>query len=172
MQGKTDLENKGFEGGKPEQPVPLTEKQLKIIEIYRNKSCNISETCIAASITRPTFYNYYNNNQLFREAIDDVDEEDLDFSESQLRRLIKGQYILRHKKDKEGNPIPGEYELDAEGEPIRDYITPIDNAAVMFKLKTKGKKRGYTYRTEVTGADGTAIGGFKIKITRKKKEGE
>jgi len=153
-------------------PKPLTVQQLNIIEIYRNKSCNISETCIAGQITRPTFYNWVNNNPLFKSAVEDIDEEDLDFAESQLRFLMKGQYILRHKKDKDGNPIPGEYELDAEGNPIREYITPIDNASVMFKLKTKGKKRGYVYRQEITGADGSAVGGFEINIMPKKKKNE
>lgn len=178
MKDNDQLSNNGHEGEAPKQlpkkdepvAVPLTEHQLNTIEIFRNKSCNISETCIASKICRPTFYSWYNKNPLFKEAIDNVDEEDLDFAESQLRFLMKGQYVLRHKKDTNGNPIPGEYELDAEGEPIREYITPIDNASVMFKLKTKGKKRGYVYRQEITGADGSAVGGFEINISPKKKK--
>lgn len=169
MKDNDQLSNNDHEA---KAPKPLTVQQLNIIEIYRNKSCNISETCISGKITRPTFYNWVNNNPLFKSAVEDIDEEDLDFAESQLRFLMKGQYTLRHKKDKDGNPIAGEYELDAEGNPIREYITPIDNASVMFKLKTKGKKRGYVYRQEITGADGSAVGGFEINIMPKKKKNE
>jgi len=163
-------ENKTVKPGEtPVVPHVFTEQQLNILEIYRNKSCDISKTCVAGKISRPTFYKWYNNIPDFKEAVDDINEEDLDFAESQLRFLMKGQYVLRHKTDKQGNPIPGEYEMDAEGEPIRDYINPIDNASVMFKLKTKGKKRGYVYRQEITGADGSAVGGFEINIVRKKR---
>lgn len=161
------LSNKGHEG---EAPKPLTKEQLNMIDIYRNKSCNISKTCVAGKISRPTFYDWFNNNPLFKQAIENINEEDLDFAEDQLRILMKGQYTLVHKIDKDGNPIPGEYELDAEGEPIRQWITPIDNASVMFKLKTQGKKRGYVYRQEITGADGSAVGGFVINIAPKKKK--
>lgn len=178
LKDNDQLSNNGHEGKAPaqlkeEKPAkPLTVQQLNITEIYRNKSCNICDTCIAGKISRPTFYKWFNNNPLFKETIENIDEEDLDFAESQLRFLMKGQYTLRHKKDNNGNPIPGEYELDAEGQPIREYITPIDNASVMFKLKTKGKKRGYTYRTELTGAEGSALGGFEINILPKKKKNE
>lgn len=167
LKDNDQLSNNGQEG---KAPKPLTDKQLNIIEIYRNKSCDISKTCVAGEISRPTFYSWFNNNPLFKEAIENIDEESLDFGESQLRFLMKGQYTLKHKKDSNGNPIPGEYELDAEGEPIREYITPIDNASVMFFLKTKGKKRGYVYRSEITGADGSAVGGFKITIRPKKEK--
>lgn len=180
LKDNDQLSNNGHEGEAPKQlkkeivpvEIPLTKEQLNVIAIYRNKSCNICDTCIASKISRPTFYKWFNNNLLFKEAIEHVDEEDLDFAESQLRFLMKGQYVLRHKLDVNKEPIPGQYELDAEGEPIRDYITPIDNASVMFKLKTKGKKRGYTYRTELTGAEGSALGGFEVNILPKKKKSE
>jgi hypothetical protein len=38
-----------------------------------------------------------------------------------------------------------------------DLVGNKDTAATIFLLKTKGKKRGYIERSEITGADGESI---------------
>lgn len=162
----------GHEEEQPEIEPIFSDKQKNALRAYRMKDCSITLACIATGISRMTFHNWMNNNPDFKEAVKMIDEEDLDFAEGQLRTLMKGQFVYKKKKDKNGNPIEGQFELDAEGNPIREWITPIDNASVIFKLKTKGKARGYTYRTEITGAEGNAIGGFEINIVRKKKDGQ
>lgn len=147
----------------------FTHDQKKFLIAFAQASCNVSEASRMCGLTRMTWHNYMNkppreedkNKTTFKEYAEQIQEMDLDFAESQLSYLMKGQYVIR--MDKEGKPI-----LDAEGEPIRDYITPIDTTAVIFKLKTHGKKRGYTQRTEVTGAEGQPLGGFEIHIKRNK----
>jgi hypothetical protein len=64
------------------------EMKKKVIQIYEKKAGNISATCIAADISRRTFYTWKENDQKFREAIEDVDEALLDFAESQLLRKV------------------------------------------------------------------------------------
>lgn len=167
MQDPTNLENTGHED---ENPFKFSHNQKKLLKAYEQASCNISEACRLAGLSRMCFHNNYNQVPEFKSAIEMLQEEDLDFAESQLKFLMTGQFVYRKKKDAAGKEIEGEFELDALGNPIRDYITPIDNSSVIFKLKTKGKNRGYTYRQEITGAEGNAIGGFEINIVRKNKE--
>lgn len=179
MQEDGSLENKATEGKKP---FKFSFGQLKQIKAFKVASCNISEACRIAGCTRMAFYKNLNECPPFRENIEAIQEAELDFAESQLKFLMTGQFIYKRRKDSEGKDIPVknwkgevipnqfELELDALGNPIRDYIIPIDNASVIFKLKTHGKKRDYTYRTEITGAEGKPLGGFKIKIGRKNKD--
>lgn len=162
------LENGGNEVGKP---FSFSATQNKVIQAYKAAGCNISQACEKANISRTWFYELLKEPE-FKAEIESINEADLDFAESQLQFLIRGQYTLIHKTDLQGNPIPGEYEKDANGEPLRHYHIPIDNASVMFKLKTQGKKRGYVYRQEITGAEGSAIGGYEIHISRKQKDGK
>ena len=162
--------NNGHEEEQPEIEPKFSDLKERALKAYRAKDCSITAACDAIGISRMSFHNWMNRDPDFKEAVKMIDEEDLDFAEGQLRTLMKGQFVYRKKKDKHGKDIDGQFELDAEGNPIRDWITPIDNASVIFKLKTKGKNRGYTYRTELTGAEGNAIGGFEINIVRKKKD--
>ena len=47
--------------------------------------------------------------------------------------------------------------LDFAESKLHNMIAAENTAAVIFYLKTKGKKRGYIERNEVTGADGSQI---------------
>lgn len=147
----------------------FSKNQKRMLVAYAQASCNATHASQLCGMTRASFYKYMNDAPkpehkhliTFKEYIEQIQEMDLDFAEGQLKYLMKGQYI--YKKDEDGKLI-----LDAEGDPIREYIQPIDTTAVIFKLKTHGKKRGYTQRTEITGAEGQPLGGFEINIKRKK----
>ena len=51
----------------------------------------------------------------------------------------------------------GDVLLDFAENKLFDLVKDKDTAATIFLLKTKGKKRGYIERSEVTGADGESI---------------
>lgn len=51
----------------------------------------------------------------------------------------------------------GEIALDFAESQLHKKIQSGSDVAVIFYLKTKGKKRGYIERTELTGADGEAL---------------
>lgn len=156
---KKDLESKDYKH--------FTTNEKKFLIAYAQGSCSVTEASRICGLTRMTWYNFFKAipkdpaKTSFKDYAENIQEMDLDFAEGQLRFLMKGQYIYR--KDENGNIM-----IDAEGEPIREYLNEIDTTAVIFKLKTHGKKRGYTQRHEITGAEGQPLGGFEINIKRNK----
>lgn len=47
---------------------------------------------------------------------------------------------------------------------LEEKIQEGDITAIIFKLKTQGKKRGYVERQELTGADGDKLNSFTVEI--------
>jgi transposase-like protein len=121
-------------------------KRKLAIEIYKKKAGNVSETCKAMGIPRSTFYNWKKENEDFTKAIEEYDESLIDFGESQLLQLMKGtQSTFKEEKDivdKSDGKIKTLKHIK-----VSEY--PPDTSAVIFFLKTKGKKRGYVEKTEV-----------------------
>jgi hypothetical protein len=102
----------------------LPAKQKAFVLAFKNKSGNVSEACEAVGIDRKTFYNWCkDDNKDFANVIDEVDQADLDFTESQLRKNVEAGL----------------------------------EASVFFKLKTKGKGRGFVERQEISGVQGKPI---------------
>ncbi len=74
----------------------------------------VSTACEAVSISRTTYYKYYNEDEDFKRSVDSISDIALDCAESQLFELIKAKNVT----------------------------------AIIFYLKTKGKKRGYIEKQE------------------------
>jgi len=89
----------------------------------------VTSACKKVGIHRSTFYEYYNNDEEFRQKVDDIGNVALDFAESKMFEQIQ-----------EGN-----------------------TQLIKFYLSTRGKKRGYVERQEITGADGMP-NNFQIEI--------
>lgn len=80
-----------------------TKNKALFLSMFYDKFCNIHQTCEAVNITRPTYYEWMKNDEIFKEAIADIKEGLLDFSESQLLSLIKSKNvtsIIFHLKTK------------------------------------------------------------------------
>lgn len=88
-------------------------------------------------INRATHYKWMNEDEEYKEAVDSIGDAALDFVEGKLFELIDGAH----------------QEIMTEAGPQRVQNAP-SAPATIFYLKTKGKKRGYIERTEMTGADG------------------
>jgi len=86
-----------------------------LLKALENNFGNISEACKKVSISRRTFYNYLRDDDVFKEAVEEIEESLIDLAESELY----------------------------------NQITKENTTALIFFLKTKGKKRGYIERTEV-----------------------
>jgi hypothetical protein len=101
----------------------IEHNKKRLIEALEKSLGIVTKACNLAEMGRTTFYNYYNNDEVFKAKVDDIENIALDFAESKLHKMIGDE----------------------------------NTAAVIFYLKTKGKKRGYIERNEVTGAEGSQI---------------
>jgi hypothetical protein len=102
----------------------------------------VTSACRKVNLDRTTFYNYVNSDKEFAAAVDSIQDVSLDFAESKLFELIDGVWAEGKEKD--------------DGE-ATTYKQPPNVTATIFYLKTKGKKRGYIERTEISGKDGEPI---------------
>lgn len=104
-------------------------------EVVEKKGGNITEIAKGLNVSRQTIYNWLEKDPDFREVYDNIEESHLDLAESQLHLMIKG--LPKIEKDENGNKR------------FAGWIERPSEAAIFFKLKTKGKKRGYIERQEV-----------------------
>jgi len=106
----------------------------KFLEILDNSRGIISTACASMNnMSRQTYYNWYKNDEEFRQAAEDIQENAIDFVESKLFEKIDGVSVQVYNQ---------------KGEPVV-YDQPPSDTAIIFYLKTKGKKRGYVERMEV-----------------------
>jgi len=123
---------------KPEKTPKKVDKvdniKKKVIEGLEKHNGNISKACEFARISRTTFYNYIESDEQFKTDCMESEEKQIDHVEDKLKERIDGVQIYKGK-DKDGNDIV--------------YNVPPDTTAIIFYLKTKGKKRGYIEKTEI-----------------------
>lgn len=94
----------------------------------------VTDACGSIGLPRSTFYDWLKSDPEFKAAVDEIQDVALDFVESKLFQKINGVAML--------------------GDEGEVYNQPPSDTAIIFYLKTRGKKRGYIERTELTGADG------------------
>lgn len=126
------MKNKTTQLNKSPQPIKTKRLKSALIDAMQKSMGVISEACRMVKCDRKTFYKYYNNDEKFKEACDECSETALDFVESKLFELVNG--VTMHKEDREGNDV--------------SYDRAPDATAIIFYLKTKGKKRGFIEKTE------------------------
>lgn len=94
----------------------------------------VSPAAKVVGIDRTTHYRWYNEDPEYKAAVDDLENLSLDHTESKLKELINGVTV-------EGG-------IDLETGETKVYRKEPNPTAVIFHLKTKGKKRGYVERVE------------------------
>lgn len=67
--------------------VRMAKRQKDFIEVFPKKDCNISQTCKAINISRETYNRWYNSNEKFRKAIDEIREAYKDDVESKIYKV-------------------------------------------------------------------------------------
>ncbi len=97
---------------------------------------NVSQACEVVGMARTTHYEWMQKDEDYRAAVESLEDMTLDYVESKLMELIDGP----------------EKDIMTEAGPMRVKDSPTPSA-VIFYLKTRGKKRGYVERQEISGPD-------------------
>lgn len=106
----------------------------KFLEILDLSHGVISTACKSMNnMSRQTYYNWLKDDPEFEEAAQEIQENSIDFVESKLFEKINGVTVQT---------------FNQKGEPVI-YDNPPSDTAIIFYLKTKGKKRGYVERMEL-----------------------
>jgi len=86
----------------------LSKRQKQMIEAMERNVGNVSAACAACNdLSRTTHYDWMKKNEKYRQAIDDVEQKNIDFAESMLMVNIKAKkeksifyYLDRRGKDR------------------------------------------------------------------------
>lgn len=137
----------------------------------------VTTAAAAANVPRSTVYQWLKDDKKFRAAVEDVGEVELDFGETQQRRLMQG-YTLPDCQIFMVDVTTTTVTTDGEGREVKTvkrtkepriiefdkHVGP-NQRAVEFFLSTKGKKRGYDNKLNVKVA---GLGKLKIvRVTQK-----
>lgn len=106
----------------------------KILELLEKSNGIVSTACLSMGLPRSTYYLWLKEDQEFADAVADIQEVAIDFVESKLMEKINGITML------------GKSGGDEED---HTYTLPPSDTAIIFYLKTKGKKRGYVEKSEI-----------------------
>lgn len=90
----------------------------QMIEALEKSLGVVSLACKSVGVSRASHYNWYNEDEEYRKAVDDVGEIALDFAESQL-----------HKQIKEGNTASTLFYLKTKGKK-RGYIERVEQEQI------------------------------------------
>lgn len=123
----------------------LDTNKKTILEALEQSKGIVTDACKACGIPRSTFYNWLKEDAEFKEAVEEIQEVAIDYVEGKLFQKIDGVTV----KGK------GSYDEETGEPPV--YEIPPSDTAIIFYLKTKGKKRGYVERQELAGPNGAPI---------------
>lgn len=113
----------------------IKKKTLESLELHKGI---VSNACKAINLPRSTFYKWKDEDREFALAVEEINEVSIDYVESKLFEKINGVTVQKG------------IETDEDGEfKASVYTQPPSDTAIIFYLKTKGKKRGYIEKSEV-----------------------
>lgn len=125
----------------------------------------VARACQAAGVSRGAVERARKTDADFSAAFDDAMEDALDFAEEELwRRAVhgdenpvihQGRLCFDILRDENGNPV-----LDEDGNPQRgEQLTVRKYSDSLLQFLLQGRRKGvFANRTELTGADGAALG--------------
>lgn len=99
-----------------------------ILELLEEHRGIVTSACKSLGLARATFYKWCNDDPEFKASVDEISETAIDFVESKLMEKINGVEVV--------------------GQQETVYSLPPSDTAIIFYLKTKGKKRGYVEKSE------------------------
>jgi len=83
-------EKKKETAGTPARSARTREKKKRFLEAYARKLGNVTQACLAAGVSRRVYYDWREDPE-FRQAVEEVDESQIDYAEHALRlQVMKG----------------------------------------------------------------------------------
>lgn len=107
----------------------MDSKKTELINALSDYYGIVTDACRKCGVPRSTYYKWLNTDEEFKSAVEETQEEAIDFVEGQLFKKIQGVTVT--------------------GKDDEVFNTPPSDTAIIFYLKTKGKKRGYVEKMEV-----------------------
>lgn len=111
----------------------MDNNKKEILEALEKYKGIVTNACGSIGLPRSTYYLWLSNDPIFKEAVDEIQETAIDFVEGKLMEKINGIDTVVYTSK-------GEQQV---------YEQPPSDTAIIFYLKTKGKKRGYVERSEI-----------------------
>jgi predicted DNA-binding transcriptional regulator AlpA len=74
---------------RPLLKIRMSRKKRRLLSALEQTGGLVATACQAVGISRAHFYNYLNDDKEFREKVKEVDEREIDFTESQLKANIR-----------------------------------------------------------------------------------
>jgi hypothetical protein len=108
----------------------------------------LSDIAANLGVERSTIYTWCKDDPEFAQVLEDSRERFIDLAESNLRKLVAGVPAI--EADEDGNKR------------FAGWIERPSETAIIFTLKTRGKRRGYVERSEIE-ADVSMKGSVDIK---------
>lgn len=115
----------------PGQVDNIKAKMLEALEYYKGI---VSTACNSIGLARSTYYMWLDTDKDFADKVSEIQDIAIDFVEGKLFEKINGVTMLGKGGGDEEDPT---------------YTLPPSDTAIIFYLKTKGKKRGYVEKQEV-----------------------
>lgn len=137
----------------------VAQQKKKLLESLRASLGVVETACKRAGVPRRNHYDWLKKDKKYAAEVEEIEDVALDFGESQLHKLMNGYTVpdvkvFLNSDNKEPIIVP-----------LQKHVGP-DAGAVIFFLKTKGKKRGFIEKTQVEHSG--AIGGVKVTIRKSK----
>lgn len=121
----------------------MDNRKKEILDELEKQKGIVSISCNNVGLPRSTFYSWLKEDEEFKALVDEIQDVAIDYVESKLFEKIKGVAVSSKYDNGEGEGAV--------------YSQPPSDTAIIFYLKTKGKKRGYVERNEFTGAEGDPL---------------
>jgi hypothetical protein len=135
----------------------LAQQKRSLLDALRQNLGVVETACKAAGIPRRTHYNWLKSDKKYAAEVEEIDDVAIDFGESQLYKLMKGYTVPDTK-------------VFLNSDSKQPIIVPItkhigtDASAVIFFLKTRGKKRGYIEKTQVENQNKVEVMSMKVEV--------
>jgi hypothetical protein len=122
----------------------IDNRKKAVLDALEEHKGIVSVACRAVDMPRSTFYKWLVEDETFASEVKEIQEVAIDYVEGKLFEKIEGVAATQRN--------------GSDGEPVVYNIPPSDTA-IIFYLKTKGKKRGYIEKQEheLTGANGGPV---------------